>query len=289
MAKASTLIAVGAVAAVAAGGATYLFLQQQPAAPPAAAPAPAPVSPPAASAPPPAASTPAPAAPTASTEPPAANPPAAATPPAPDASANTAEQETGGVAAPDVASVEFSSLIQPFSLTRDSAAYVAASNDAPQMYPLRAGTPLQSTEKSKDGKWVIALTVDGQAAYLPAADLGPYDPSKVPQPELPATVSGPATVLDTGTLQVGDQKITLAGVKGETGDYATDLQKLITAQGPQVTCTLQGQAYVCTLPTGLDIARTALYNGAADIGDDASDDYQQQVAAAKEAHRGIWR
>jgi hypothetical protein len=276
----SILGIIGGVAVVAAAGAgaTYYFLNQ-----PATPVTPAPVTPaPAAVAPP--APGPAPATPAPTPAPAAANPP-----PASESAGGSAEPEPGGVSAPDVASVEFSSLVQPFSLEKDSAAYVAASSDAPQMYPLRAGTPLTSTEKSKDGKWVIALTEDGQAAYLPASDLGPYDPSKVPAPELPATVSGDANVLDTATLQVGDQKVTLTGVKGETGEYADNLQKLISAQGPHVDCTLQGQTYQCILPTRMDVARFALFNGAADVTDDASDDYKQQAEAAKAGHRGIWQ
>jgi hypothetical protein len=261
------LAGVAVVAAAAAGGTIY-FMRPQ-ALTPAAAPSPAPVAAPA----------PAPASPAA--------PAPAAPPPASDANA---QPEAGVVSAPDVATVEFSSLVQPFSLTRDSAAYVAASGDAPQMYALRAGTGLTSTEKSKDGKWVIALTQDGQAAYLPAADLGPYDPTKAPLPEQPATVSGAATVIDTATLEVGDQKVPLAGLtNGQGGKDASDLQKLIDAQGPQVNCTLQGNAYLCTLPTGLDIGRTVIFNGAADASDDASDDYKQQVGAAKLGRRGIWK
>lgn len=276
MAKAITTIAilagVAVVAAGAAGGTIYL-MRPQPAASP-ASPLPAPA----------AATAPAPASPAPTA--PATSPAAASTAPS-DANA---QPEAGNVSAPDVATVEFSSLVQPFSLTRDSAAYVAASGDAPQMYALRAGTALTSTEKSQDGKWVIALTQDGQAAYLPAADLGPYDPSKAPLPELPATVSGAATVIDTATLQVGDQKVPLSGLtNGQTGKFASDLQQVITVQGPQVNCTLQGQAYVCTLPTGLDVGRMAVFNGAADAGDDASDDYKQQVSAAKLGKRGIWK
>ena len=59
--------------------------------------------------------------------------------------------------------------------------------------------------------------------------------------------------------------------------YATQLQSLIDAQGPSVPCGLQRQAYVCLLPTKLDIARTALFNGAAEPSADASDDYRQQA------------
>ena len=267
---------VAVVAALAAGGTVYL-LRQPPAgvAPAAVAPA---VSAPVPAQPGPAA--PAPGAAAFTTPPPAS---------APAPTTMAAGPDAAPAQSLSAFSVEFVSLVQPFSVLRDSAAYVAASPDAPQMYPLRAGAALMSTEKSKDGKWVVALTEDGQAAYLPTADLGPYNPAMTVQSELPASVTGPASVVDTGTLQVGDQKVALAGVKGVSGEYAYDLQKLINAQGPQVSCGLRGQAYLCTLPTGLDIARAALFNGAADVTDDASDDYRQQAAAARAGHRGIWK
>ncbi len=226
---------------------------------------------------------------------PAVSAPVPSPPPGPSAAAFSAPPpaatapDAGSAQAPPAYSVEFVSLVQPFSVLRDSAAYVAASPDAPQMYPLRAGAALMSTEKSKDGKWVVALTEDGQAAYLPVADLGPYNPAMTVQSELPASVSGTAMVLDTGTLQVGDQKLPLGGVKGVTGEYADVLQKFINANGGQVSCALHGQAYLCTLPTGLDIARATLYNGGADVTDDASEDYRQQAATAKAARRGIWQ
>jgi endonuclease YncB( thermonuclease family) len=213
--------------------------------------------------------------------PPAASPQAAAPQPGP--------AEAGNSSAQDVATVEFGSLVQPWSLVRDSAAYVQATMDAPQMYPLKAGTPFKSVEKSKDGKWVVAMTQDGQAAFLPAADVGPYDAAQAKQLELPSSLTGEATVVDTGTLTVDGQNVPLAGVHGETGIYADQMQGLIDAQGKQVQCTLKGAAYMCILPNGLDIARTALFNGAAEPGDDASDDYRQQADAAKAAHKGIWK
>jgi hypothetical protein len=187
------------------------------------------------------------------------------------------------------ADLQFDPLVQRFTLARDSAAYVAANNAAPQMYPLKSGTPLISAAKSRGGAWVVAMTEDGQAAYLPAADLGPYDPSRFPAPDLPAHLAGPATVIDTGTLMVDGQKAPLAGVIGETGDYAVQLQQLIDSHGSTVQCDLQGQAYICTLPPGWDIGRTGLFNGGADLGPDANADYQQQASAAKAAHRGIWK
>jgi endonuclease YncB( thermonuclease family) len=157
------------------------------------------------------------------------------------------------------------------------------------MYPLRAGTSVMSAARSTDGRWIIALTEDGRAAYLPADDLGPYDPNRAPGPEQPPPVSGEAQVVDTGTLIVNGQRLALAGVEGEGGEYARQLQSLIASQGGTVTCTPQGRGFVCQLANGMDIARAALYNGAARAADDASDDYRQQAESARSGRRGIWR
>jgi hypothetical protein len=213
-----------------------------------------------------------------------APPEAAAVPAAPSSGTDTAQN------APATPTVTFDPLVQKFTLVRDSAAYVAASAAAPQMYLLKAGTPLVSAARSHDGAWIVATTEDGQAAYMQAADLGPYDPSRAPTPDLPSHLSGTATVIDTADLMVDGQKVPLVGVVGETGDYVTALQKFINAQGGTVNCDLQGQAYLCTLPpSGIDIGRMGLFNGGADLGPDASADYQQQADAAKAAHKGIWR
>jgi endonuclease YncB( thermonuclease family) len=100
---------------------------------------------------------------------------------------------------------------------------------------------------------------------------------------------GPAQVVDTGTLSINGEQVVLAGIIGKSGTYAAQLQSLIDSQGPAVSCTLQRQGYLCLLPSKLDIARAALFNGAGEPSADASDDYRQQAQAARAAHRGIWR
>ena len=193
-----------------------------------------------------------------------------------------------GVWPDGVASERFTTFVRPFTFVRDSAAYAAASGNAPQLYPLRAGTAVASAEKSADGKWVIAKTEDGKAAYLLAADLGPYDPSKAPQPDAVPPISGAARVIDTGLLDVDGQRVPLTGVHGETGRYVAKMQGMIDAHGQQVTCTPGGSGYQCRLTDGLDPARAALFNGAALPSADASADYRTQSEMAKAAHRGIW-
>jgi hypothetical protein len=168
-------------------------------------------------------------------------------------------------------------------VTSSSAAYAAPSPDAPKFYPISVGTPIQTIEKSQDGKWKVALTVDGQAVFLPAADLGPYKQS------LPDDVRGRVKVIDTATLVVGSQQLALFGVTGETGNYAQQLQALIDSKGGTVSCQRQAGKYICDLPDVGDIARAALYNGAARPGPDAGEDYREQVIAAQTAHRGVWK
>jgi hypothetical protein len=224
---------------------------------------------------------------------PAPNP--AAGPPVPMVSTTGAAQPpTPGPGAPPpavpAAETTFHNVVQPYTLVHDAAVYVAASTDAPQMYPLKAGTPVSAVSQSNDGKWVISLTEDGQAAYLQTADLGPYDPNAQPRPDYPPTVEGVTQVIDTGTLTVNGQQVALAGIKGEGGEYSADLQKLISSQGGQVSCELvTDTGYLCRLRDGVDIARAGLYNGGAQLADDAPDDYRAQSAAAQQAHRGIWR
>jgi hypothetical protein len=263
--------------------------QPAPPPPPTAAAPPAPPPPSAAPGNAPAPSYAAPQSPPPSYAPPQQPPPSYAAPqqpPPPYAAPQSPPPSAGEPAPPEL---QFTALVQAFTFVRDSAAYVAARLDAPQMYPLRAGTSVMSAARSTDGRWIIALTEDGRAAYLPADDLGPYDPNRAPGPEQPPVVSGEAQVVDTATLIVNGQRLALAGVEGEGGEYARQLQSLIASQGGRVSCAPQGRGFVCQLANGMDIARAALYNGAARAADDASEDYRQQAESARSGRRGIWR
>jgi endonuclease YncB( thermonuclease family) len=192
--------------------------------------------------------------------------------------------------APDVATTEFVHGDADFTIVRPTAAFISASPDAPKMYDLPAGLGVRATEHSKDGKWQVALTEDGQAAYLPSADLGPYQPDAAKQvASLADTISGPARVIDTATLSVNGQTVPLFGILGETGAPADQMQALINGNGSQVTCQLQVETYKCLAGQQLDVARIALFNGAAKPGPDATEDYKQQAAAAEAAHKGVWQ
>jgi endonuclease YncB( thermonuclease family) len=96
-------------------------------------------------------------------------------------------------------------------------------------------------------------------------------------------------VRDTATLWIGDQSVPLFGITGETGELADQLQQFIDSQGGQVTCERRERAYSCVLPSGVDIARAALINGAARPAADAPDDFLAQARTARAQHRGIWK
>ncbi len=218
---------------------------------------------------------------------------------APPQAATSAPPQTAPTTAPDAApqadwalppAIAFVPLKQNFSLIRDSAAYVAASQNAPQFYPLKAGTPLISAARSPDGAWTVAMTADGRAAFLPSADLGPYDPSRAPNAAASDIVSGAARVIDTATLLVDGQTVPLDGLAGSGAPYAAQLQSVIDRRGSRLSCTVQKSGrYLCTLPDGQDIGRSALFNGVAGISEDASEDYRTQADSARTAHRGMWK
>jgi hypothetical protein len=201
-----------------------------------------------------------------------------------------ADPVTGGSeSAPDIATVDFTPSTATFTIAKPTAAYVSASTDSPRMYALPPGIGVRAAEQSRDGKWLIALTEDGQAAFLPSTDLGPYQASATDQvPALPDNVAGAATVIDTATLSVDGQQVLLFGVIGEAGANADQLQDLINNNGARVTCQLQQTSYLCSLPNGTDVARAALFNGGARPGPDAPDDYRTQAAAAQAANKGVW-
>jgi len=229
--------------------------------------------------------------------------PAAAPAPAP---VNLAPTDNDPVA-------EFAATTDAAVVTTATAAYLAPNLNAPQFYPLKVGTPIQGSEKSTDGKWLLALTADGQAAFIPMSALGPYDPSApAPAPATDAAnpapnagasspaalpsaaanaidaLSGKAKVIDTATLTVGVQQVSLAGISGEGGDAARQLQDLIDSKGGNVDCKRQAGKYVCSENGIGDIARAVLYNGSARPAADASDDYRKQADDAKAARRGVW-
>jgi endonuclease YncB( thermonuclease family) len=210
--------------------------------------------------------------------------------PVPLPTALVQQEANASESAPDIATVDFARSDALFTIAKPTSAYVSASEDAPKMYDLPPGVGVHATEQSKDGKWLIAPTADGQAAFLPTAAMGPFQAQAVNAvASLPDTISGPATVIDTATLSINGQQVTLFGVTGETGTYADQLQDMVNENGSNVSCQLQEQTYRCVLANGLDIARVALFNGAARPGADASDDYRNQAASAQAGHKGVWQ
>jgi hypothetical protein len=196
---------------------------------------------------------------------------------------------------PETGSVEFDAIASVYIAAKTVPVYIEPNVRAPQKYQIEAGTAVPAIQRSKDGVWVMASTEDGDPAFLPVADLGAEQPGKPTAAtdgapaDLPATVDGPATVITTASLDVGGQTVTLAGITGESGPYAAQLQNVIAGQGGTVHCTRQDAGYQCKLASGLDIALSALYNGGARPTQDAPPVYQSQASAAQTARRGVWQ
>ena len=193
--------------------------------------------------------------------------------------------------------IEFLPTSDVYTVTQSVPVYLEPNIHSPEEYQIEAGTSVPAIQRSKDGVWVLASTEDGEPAYLLGADLGVPQPGKaiVPTPDTtfpPASptdsIEGSAEVVTTSLIEVGGQKVALFGVAGEGGGYAEQLQTIINFQGGTLHCLRKDQTYVCKLPTGIDIALSALFNGGARPTDDAPDAYQNQARAAKAAGRGVW-
>ena len=174
--------------------------------------------------------------------------------------------------------------------------YVEPNIRAPQRYQIDAKTSVPVVGRSKDGVWVRASTEDGQPAFLLVSDLGepvhgkavtmPSDSAETDQPD---TVDGVAKVITTADLDIGGQKVTLSSIVGDSGSgYVQQLQTIIDSQGGNLHCVRQTSGYQCKLPTGIDIALSALFNGGARATDDAPAAYKNQAKSAQTAGRGLW-
>ena len=137
----------------------------------------------------------------------------------------------------------------------------------------------------------IKHRLPGPAAFALAACLAAAARAQTagaPVPPAPVFLNHPS-VIDTAHLKGGDTVVTLFGIQGWGGDPARGLQAFIAANGDRVTCQPHdGGTVTCMLPTGLDVAASALANGAARTAEGAPADYQQQQAAAQAAQTGLW-
>lgn len=113
---------------------------------------------------------------------------------------------------------------------------------------------------------------------------------KADNPAPPATVSGRAQVLDTANLIVAGKTVALFGVIGERAPYDKQLGDYIAQQGT-VSCTAKEATgkYVCKTGQGFDIARAALFNGAAQAAPDAPPEYFADQEKARTDRVGIWQ
>jgi 1A family penicillin-binding protein len=105
-------------------------------------------------------------------------------------------------------------------------------------------------------------------------------------PRQVAPLRGPARVVDTATLRIGDRAVQLAGVIGQGGDYARDMESFIG--GRDVICEpVSDGAHRCSV-AGRDLAEVVLSNGGGQAAPEASPVLRRREAAARAAGLGIW-
>ena len=166
-------------------------------------------------------------------------------------------------------------------------------------------TPKQVTAASVAGPTQVAKSearaeAEAEPEILVAAV--PMRAAKEPQPSAPASLRPPPLpetqpaslsgtvekVLDTATLQVGGQRLLLAGITGFGSPYRDQLAKFIEEQGGKVRCAPIADRYSCFV-SSVDLGLAALTNGAARTAADATPEYIQAEAEAKRNKRGIYQ
>jgi endonuclease YncB( thermonuclease family) len=136
---------------------------------------------------------------------------------------------------------------------------------------------------------ILVAAVPMRAAKEPQAS-GSTSLKAPPLPDTePAALSGTVEkVLDTATLQVGGQRLLLAGITGFGSPYRDQLAKFIEEQGGKVRCAPIADRYSCFV-SSVDLGLAALTNGAARTAADATPEYIQAEAEAKRNKRGIYQ
>ncbi|MCW8926779.1 MAG: hypothetical protein OQJ84_10995, partial [Xanthomonadales bacterium] len=93
-------------------------------------------------------------------------------------------------------------------------------------------------------------------------------------------------VLDTGLLRINRVMIPLYGVKGEHGQYVTNLETYIRDR--EVSCSRQNEeSFKCTLGEA-DLSETVILNGAGSALPGASENLQAAEQKARQNKVGIW-
>ena len=111
-------------------------------------------------------------------------------------------------------------------------------------------------------------------------------PTTAEAPRAVAPLRGPARVIDTATLRIGDRAVQLAGVIGAGGIFAQDMEAFIA--GREIACEpVADGAHRCGVG-GRDLAEVVLSNGGGRASADAPPALRRAEAAARAARLGIW-
>jgi hypothetical protein len=115
----------------------------------------------------------------------------------------------------------------------------------------------------------------------------PVETHQVSPPEpVGDSISGIPQVLDTGLLRINRVMIPLYGVKGEHGQYVTDLEAYIRDR--EVSCSRQeGDSFRCTLGEA-DLSETVILNGAGSALPGAPENLQGAEQQARQNKVGVW-
>jgi penicillin-binding protein 1A len=131
----------------------------------------------------------------------------------------------------------------------------------------------------------------GAAPTAVVAAIGPGTAGVSASAQAPLVpLRGPASVVDTGTLEINGQAIRLFGVEGTSGARALRDFDRVLRRGDVVCVPAAEEAgtYRCSLH-GRDLSELVLFNGGGRASPDASPDLLAAEEQARSARAGLWR
>jgi len=154
-----------------------------------------------------------------------------------------------------------------------------------------AAIAMLATPPPREATSVISASPPAAPAAAPApAPQAPVPAEAAASPRLPGgvgpAVSGPAQIVDTATLRVGDRIVSLKGVRGEAGAEARAMAGWL--DGREVRCERVAAQFHRCEADGWDLAEVVLFNGGGRAAPDASPAQRKSERQARDARRGIW-
>jgi endonuclease YncB( thermonuclease family) len=162
------------------------------------------------------------------------------------------------------------------------------SNDSDQVGRIQAGVLVDAVGLVAGGDWVQIKLPNGNIAYVPRTAMA-VDASGKAVSETQKVEGTVTSVTNAATLVIGDRTVRLAGLDPGPASVLSGFETWVKSRGAlECDPVAETGAYHCYTSAGVDVGEAAILNGAARVGDGATEVYREREATARDDKRGLW-